>query len=100
MIQAAGNGTIQILLASPAADRDPELATAMLDAVLGQILSGASSEAPHTPVAAAVALRAFAPDLDVLTDSERRLLSEWLDRLTDHGATPRSPVPRRKTTRS
>jgi hypothetical protein len=31
----------------------------------------------------AVALRAIAPRLDMLTDAERKLLAEWLDRAID-----------------
>ena len=82
LIQAAGIGTIQTLLATPLEERDPELADAMLDAVLGRILTNASAEAPDGPVATAVALRALAPQLDALSDSERHLLIEWLDRIT------------------
>lgn len=82
LIQAAGIGTIQTLLATAPDERDAELADAMLDAVLARILTDASTETPNGPVATAVALRAFAPQLDVLSDSERHLLIEWLDRIT------------------
>ena len=83
LIQAAGIGIIQSLLATPAEHRDPELGEAMLNAVLGQVMTDAPLEAPNGPVAPAVALRALAPQLDALTESERRLLVEWLDRVTD-----------------
>ncbi|NYJ73188.1 TetR family transcriptional regulator [Allobranchiibius huperziae] len=82
LIQAAGVGTIQTLLATPPEERDPELADAMLDAVLARILTDASTETPSGPTATAVALRAFAPQLHALSESERQLLIEWLDRIT------------------
>ncbi|WP_433301138.1 TetR/AcrR family transcriptional regulator [Actinoplanes sp. CA-030573] len=93
LIQAAGIGTIQILLASPPERRDPALADAMMEAVLSRILTDATADAPagaaDGPLAAAVALRASAPRLGALSDSERRLLVEWLDRVTEDGAAPR-----------
>ncbi|MBO1765444.1 TetR/AcrR family transcriptional regulator [Allobranchiibius sp. GilTou38] len=82
LIQAAGIGTIQTLLATPPEERDPELADAMLDAVLARILTDACAETPSGPIATAVALRAFAPQLHELSESERQLLIEWLDRIT------------------
>lgn len=81
LIQAAGSGTIQSLLATPSEQRDPALGTAMLEAVLGRILIEPAANAPDGPVPAAIALRAHAPDLDALSESERHLLAEWLDRI-------------------
>ncbi|MEV6344730.1 TetR/AcrR family transcriptional regulator [Actinoplanes sp. NPDC051851] len=92
LIQAASVGTIQTLLATPAADRDPTLAEVMMDAVLTRILTGAPaapSTAPDEPLAAAIALRALAPQLVALTPAERHLLIDWLDRVT---AVPGGPV--------
>jgi len=51
----------------------------MFDAVLRQILTDAT--APADDASVAVALRAAAPGLEVLSDGERRLLTEWLDRV-------------------
>lgn len=94
MVQAAGQGTIQLLLATPPARRDPALAERMLDAVLAQVLVPADPEADahahadasgRTATAHAVALRALAPRLEVLTDAERALLVEWLDRVVGAG---------------
>jgi AcrR family transcriptional regulator len=81
MIQAAGIGTIQTLLATPPDRRDAGLGDASYQAVLGQILTDAPSLPETGPLAAAVALRASAPGLDMLSDAERRLLTEWLDRV-------------------
>lgn len=80
LIQAAGIGAIQTLLSTPPDQRDPGLAEDMFQAVLGLILTDAPKRPQGGPVAAAVALRAIAPQLDVLSEAERRLLTEWLDR--------------------
>ena len=80
LIQAAATGTIQALLSRPPAHRDPGLADAMYEAVLGQILTDAPERSEDGPVAAAVTVRAIVPRLDMLSDAERLLMSEWLDR--------------------
>jgi AcrR family transcriptional regulator len=83
LIQAAGIGAIQTLLATPPEQRDPGLADAIYEAVLAQILTDAPERADGGPMAATVAFRAIAPGLDMLSDSERRLLIDWLDRTID-----------------
>ncbi|GIE82428.1 TetR family transcriptional regulator [Actinoplanes philippinensis] len=83
MIQAAGAGTTQMLLATPAEHRDAGLGDSMLDAVLARILTDAPAATPDGPRTSAVALRAVAPRLEALTPSERHLLIEWLDRITE-----------------
>lgn len=83
LVQAAGIGTIQTLLAAPVDDRDPDLPDAMFDAVLSQILTDPAETAPlpHRPaLTAAVAFRAVAPELEALSPAERHLVIEWLDR--------------------
>ncbi len=82
LIHAAGLGTIQTLLATPPEQRDPGLGEAMMDAVLSRILADPPTAAPDGPLATAIALRALAPQLTVLSDPERHLLVEWLDRVT------------------
>jgi AcrR family transcriptional regulator len=81
LIQAAGVGTIHVLLSTPVEQRDGGLAASMYDAVLRQILTDAPDVAENGPMAAAVACRAVAPQLVMLSDGERRLLAEWLDRV-------------------
>lgn len=83
LIQAAGTGTIQTLLSTPADQRDPGLAGDMFQAVLAQILTDAPERPEGGPVAAAVACRAIAPQLGMLSEAERQLLTEWLDRAID-----------------
>ncbi|NUR97690.1 MAG: TetR/AcrR family transcriptional regulator [Kribbellaceae bacterium] len=82
LIQAAGVGTVQTLLATPVQRRDPALGETMFEAVLGRILTDAPGADADGPVVAAVALRALVPQLDVFSESERGLLVEWLDRIT------------------
>jgi AcrR family transcriptional regulator len=81
LIQAAGIGTIQTLLATPPERRDADLAEGMLEAVLRQILVDAPDSTGNGSTATAVAFRAITPHLEVLTDAERQLLAEWLDRV-------------------
>jgi AcrR family transcriptional regulator len=89
LIQAAGIGTIQSLLATPVEDRDPALPEAMFEAVLSQILAEPRDAGEHShanTLTAAVAFRAVADDLDALTTAERQLVIEWLDRaIAAHG---------------
>ena len=81
LIQAAGIGTIQALLSSRPQYRDPDLADAMYEAVLRQILTAAPERSNAGPIATAVALRAVTPRLGMLSDAERQLMTEWLDRV-------------------
>ena len=81
LIQAAGIGTIQTLLATPPERRDAGLAEGMFEAVLRQILVDAPDSTGNGSIATAVAFRAITPQLEALTDAERRLLAEWLDRV-------------------
>ncbi|NAZ87349.1 TetR/AcrR family transcriptional regulator [Kineococcus indalonis] len=83
VIHAAGTGVVQTLLSTPAEQRDAGLAASVYEAVARQVLTDAPGSAPGGPTAAAVALRALAPRLDVLSAAERALLTEWLDRVID-----------------
>lgn len=90
LIQAAGTGVIQTLLATPPEHRDLGLADGMFDAVGRQILTDGPARADDPTMAAVVAFRAVAPQLDVLSHGERDLLAEWLDRVIERG-TPTRP---------
>ncbi|MCU4186545.1 TetR/AcrR family transcriptional regulator [Acidiferrimicrobium sp. IK] len=83
MIQAAGTGVIQTLLATPAEQRDPELPDAVYQAVLAHILTDPSTAPPDGTLATAVAFRAITPELTVLSAAERQLLDDWLDRVVN-----------------
>jgi AcrR family transcriptional regulator len=91
LIHAAGTGAILAILARPAGRRDRRLADTLFDAVLHQILAPAGALAPGAApeaaagdiVAQAVALRADADRVRVLSPGERVLLAEWLERIID-----------------
>ncbi|MBD8608663.1 TetR/AcrR family transcriptional regulator [Aeromicrobium sp. CFBP 8757] len=83
LIRAAGVGAVTTILATPPEQRDRGLADAMLDAVLGQMLTDEPAAAQDDSVSVAVAMRAMAPQLEALSEAERRLLAEWLDRVVD-----------------
>ena len=85
LVHAAGTGVVLALLAVPADRRDPDLADVMLEAVLRQVLDDVPARPAGGPLAAAVAFRAVAPGLGELTDAERGLLREWLDRVIAAG---------------
>jgi hypothetical protein len=73
------------LLSAPPEDRDLDLADAMYEAVMRSILTDVATLPADSPTAVAVAIRAVAPTLPMLTDAERALLSEWLDRAGGSG---------------
>jgi AcrR family transcriptional regulator len=80
LIHAAGTGAVLTLLAMPRQTRDLALADAMYDAVMQAILTDPPALADATTTAAAVAFRTLVPQLPTLTEAERTLLTEWLDR--------------------
>ncbi|MCG5435842.1 TetR/AcrR family transcriptional regulator [Micromonospora foliorum] len=80
MIHSAGNGTILTLLGTPTDQRDPGLGEAMLDAVLSSILVTTPATPDTTTNAVAVTFATVLPDLPGLTDAERALMAEWLQR--------------------
>jgi AcrR family transcriptional regulator len=88
LIHAAGTGAVLTLLSTPPEHRDLDLAEAMYEAVMRSILTDVPTLPADSAAAAAVAFRAVAPELTVLTDAERALLSEWLDRAGDGRTTP------------
>lgn len=81
LVQSAGVGVIQTLLASPSDERDPELPAAMWR-VLEQavLLDPADAGGTRSTTATLVAFRSLLPELDTLSHAERTLLAEWLDR--------------------
>lgn len=89
LIHAAGTGTVLTLLSVPPEHRDLGLADAMFEAVTRSILTDAPTLPTGGAAEAAVAFRAVAPELTMLTGAERALLDEWLDRA---GGGPSGPV--------
>ncbi len=92
LIHSAGTGTVLTILSTPPEQRDPGLAECMYEAVLRQVVSDVPAPAPSGSIGPTVAFRAIAPHLHMLSDGERRLLAEWLDRavgaLEADGAVP------------
>jgi len=87
MIHAAGQGTVLALLGLPEPDRDPGLADAMFAAVLSRITTTAPPVPDPTRTSLTVAFATAVPDLPGLTDAERAVLAEWLDRSLQHPPT-------------
>ena len=81
MVRAAACGVVFILLETPVDERDAGLSAATREAVIAAVITaGPQPERPSlAPVAAT--LRAMLPGADALTEGERRLLAEWLDRM-------------------
>ncbi len=83
LVHASGCGTVLTLLATPADERDLELSRIARETVIATITTRASVLESSGVAAAAIALRAALPDAaPVLSDGERHVLGEWLDRLT------------------
>jgi AcrR family transcriptional regulator len=82
LFHAAGTGTVFTLLSMPPQDRDLGLVDAMYDTVMEAILTDAPALPEESTTAAAVTFRTLIPDLTALSDAERALLSEWLDRVS------------------
>src|ERR1700685_659898 len=82
LFHAASTGTLFTLLSMAPPDRDPGLVDAMYDTVMQTILTNAPALPEENTTAAAVTFRTLVPDLATLSDAERALLSEWLDRVT------------------
>ena len=80
LVHAAGTGAVLTLLSMPDPQRRLDLADALYEAVLRAILTDAPALAADGPTAAAVAFRTVVPDLPGLSDAERALLGEWLER--------------------
>jgi AcrR family transcriptional regulator len=84
LVHAAGCGTTLTLIAMPEDRRDRDLSHVAREAVIAAITTDAAVAAEPGPVAAAVTLRAVLPQTEALTEAERSLLSDWLDRITNH----------------
>lgn len=81
MVRAAACGVVFILLETAEAERDPGLSVSAREAVIDAITTEAPQPRGLDAASVATTLRALLPELDVLTQGERGLLAEWLDRL-------------------
>jgi AcrR family transcriptional regulator len=80
LIQSAGVGAIQTLLATPVENRDAGLAEVLYEAVLARILIDEPAPKDDGALAVTVAFKALAPRLTMLSMPERQLLDDWLTR--------------------
>ncbi|MFC8125736.1 TetR/AcrR family transcriptional regulator [Streptomyces sp. NPDC057302] len=81
LVHASGRGVALELLSRTSEQRHPSLISAGREAVIAAITNDAPLSADPGPVSAAVALRAVLSQSTALTDNERALLEEWLDRI-------------------
>jgi AcrR family transcriptional regulator len=87
--RSTGTGFILTQIGLPAHERDPELSAIIFDNTMAAISTGAMRDSANATGLSgrAVALREALRDNDELplSDAERVLLAEWLNRLADHG---------------
>jgi AcrR family transcriptional regulator len=98
LMHATCMGVVLSLIATPPEERDAELSATARETVLNRILIGAAEPAGPNPAGPnpagpnpagsdlpghAVALRAGLAEATALTDAERVLLAEWLNRIAD-----------------
>jgi AcrR family transcriptional regulator len=81
LVHAAGTGVVLTLLGAPEPDRDPALSEAAYDAVLRAIVRDAPAAPDGDLASRAVALRAGLASAAALSDAERAVMAEWLERI-------------------
>ncbi len=81
LIHAIGCGTVLTLLSMPEESRDMGMAEIAREAIINAITTESPVFHNSGPAAAAVALRAVLPEAISLSEGERTLLREWLERL-------------------
>jgi AcrR family transcriptional regulator len=82
LTHAMGVGTVLSLLEIPEAERDSGVATDAREAVIAAITTKSPVLKGNKTRTAAITLRAGLTELIELSDAERRLLDEWLARVT------------------
>jgi AcrR family transcriptional regulator len=83
LFQSACNGTILTLLSQPHELRDNGLSAAAREAAMAAITGEVIAGVGQGPSTVAVALRASLDQISVLTQGEKHLLEELLDRITN-----------------
>lgn len=81
LIHAAGCGMTFTLISLPEEERDPALSVSARESVIAAVTTDGDGHEAKSPVSLAVAMRAVALHLEMLTDNERHLLAEWMDRV-------------------
>jgi hypothetical protein len=96
VLHAAGTGTVLTLLALPPHERDLDLADVMWTAASQTVLTDtgpAVTAGEDGAAATAVAFRTVLAELPALSEAERALMSEWLDRAISASQDHRKPQP-------
>lgn len=83
LIHASGCGVVLTLLAISEDERDMSLSQTARETVIAAITAKSLAIESPSLATAAIALRAVMPERTALTDAERHLLEEWLDRLAE-----------------
>ncbi|MCM0679188.1 TetR/AcrR family transcriptional regulator [Micromonospora phytophila] len=82
LVHAAGCGLTFTLISLPEDERDPMLSTLARESIIATVTTDGGSHSGDTgPTSVAVALCAVAPQLTALTEAERGLLREWMNRI-------------------
>lgn len=84
LVHATGRGIVLSLIGSPESERDLRLPTLAREAVIATITTddqGTDGADRGSPAVAALMLRAGLENLTELTEGERSLMAEWLDRI-------------------
>lgn len=93
MIHAAGIGTVLALLATAPEDRDPELGNAVYDNLMRSIVTTHVTQSKDdTATAAAITLHTSLPALTGLTNAERTMMAEWLERIINRDTDAKAGV--------
>ncbi|WP_410587008.1 TetR/AcrR family transcriptional regulator [Amycolatopsis sp. lyj-23] len=83
LVHATGVGVVLALIATPEQDRDPQLSPTARETVLTRILTESEKAGGSDLPQRAIALRAGLREATALTEAERVLLAEWLDRIAN-----------------
>jgi AcrR family transcriptional regulator len=86
LMQAVGAGVVKRLIEQPEQERDLGLSDLAREAVIDAITGKQSAPVATGVAGAAIALKAGLDDVEVLSDGERLLLGELLDRIADRGS--------------
>ncbi|MFJ9786701.1 TetR/AcrR family transcriptional regulator [Amycolatopsis sp. NPDC101161] len=83
LVHATGMGVVLSLIATRVADRDPELSETARETVLTRILTGSEEPSGSKLPERAIALQAGLEGATALTEAERVLMREWLNRIAN-----------------
>ena len=85
LMHGTGTGVVLTLLSQPDHQRDLGLSDTAREAVLSAMVSDAPAAPSPGPASAAITLRALLPETTALSEGEKNLLGDWLDRIAFDG---------------